>query len=171
MVSPQHSHCSSLGGSLGGDRVRGGESGFPRRRSFSMAGLCVLPMCIFRPFSDPNVFSHWSHLKVISAGLGLSSTSWSLSFHSAFLFRNASFLFWFLRRAEGDSFFFTVLVSFVCSFSMVSIEMENELVFNEKENFCPFCASAWQNSRHCLARVDSSSLRVEGLIFTDKVHI
>ena len=49
--------------------------------------------------------------------------------------------------------------------------MENELVFNEKENFCPFCASAWQNSRHCLARADSSSLKVEGLIFTGKGHI
>ena len=115
-----------------------------------------------------NVLSHWSHINVFFFCLDITVLELS-----DFLFRKSSFLFAFLLSCEGLSFFFipssgvvTFLGSREVDFSLVSREKEKlEPIDREKENFCPWLDSAWQNSKHLIVRAKFSSSA--GGIFTD----
>ena len=71
--------------------------------------LCVLPMWIFKPFSDLKLFSHWSHWKTISSSRSVSfSTEGSLSGGGpCFLARNSALFLAFLLWVDGLFLFFS----------------------------------------------------------------
>ena len=122
--------------------------------------MCALPLWIFKPFSDLKDFPHSSHLKASSSGKG-----------SVFLFRNSSFLLWFLLNLEGLGLFFFVTAPSAVVF-LVSREKENEEAMErEMLNACPMLVSAWQKSRHLVTRAGSSPLTAADIMFTGQGHI
>ena len=77
---------------------------------------------------------------------------------------NSSFLFLFLLKVEGLTLFLSFLVAGVF-FPLVSREkVKEELMVRVKENSLPWLVSAWQRSRHCLAKVGSPSITTGAVI-------
>ena len=118
--------------------------------------LCVLPMWIFKPFSDLKLFSHWAHWKTLSSSGSVSfSTEGSFSGGGpCFLARNSALLLEFLLWVDGLFLFFDNVVE---SSSLVSKENEKEEpTLRVKLKVCPLLASAWQKAIHWEAKSELS---------------
>ena len=133
--------------------------------------LCVLPMWIFRPFSDLKLFSHWSHLKTFSSS-GSASFSGVVSIKEGslsgggpcFLDRNSALLLEFLLLVDGLFLFFDKVDE---PSPLVSKENVKEgPTLRVKLKVCPLLASAWQKAMHWEAKSEFSSLIVRAAIFS-----
>ena len=90
---------------------------------------------------------------------------------SVFLFRNSSFLLWFLLNLEGLALFFLVTAPSAVVF-LVSREKEKEEPMERAMlKVCPMLVSAWQKSKHLVTRAGSSLLIAADIIFTGQSHI
>ena len=150
----QLGHISCLSPLLG---VRRREVDKELCRSFSGVSvevLCALLMCIFKPFSDFEILSHWSHLKTdFDISVTFSVTSVVIDcFLSSFLL--SSLLIWL-----GD--FFTFMQELWTS-SFLKVKLSLPMVRLKLKMWLD-CVSAWQNARHLSTTIAS--------IFLDKGHI
>ena len=90
---------------------------------------------------------------------------------SVFLFRNSSFLLWFLLNLEGLALFFLVTAPSAVVFLVSREKEKEEAMEREMLNVCPMLVSAWQKSKHLVTRAGSSLLIAADIIFTGQSHI
>ena len=90
---------------------------------------------------------------------------------SVFLFRNSSFLLWFLLNLEGLALFFLLTAPSAVVFLVSREKEKEEAMEREMLNVCPMLVSAWQKSRHLVTRAGSSPLTAADIMFTGQGHI
>ena len=159
MSMPQLWQASTLSWLLGGDTLRGGWGGGSRTFSGEGCSLCVFPLWIFIPFSDRNVESHRSQLKLLPCCfLLLFGESALATLVGNFLLRYSSLRFVFFLRVEGLFLLLTVVTSLPSLALASRKKVKAEPMVTENLNSNPWRASAWQKSMHWEFREELSSL-------------